>query len=93
EESPEDGYDLQQFMIPENCQLVNNTVSQINAKLKQINGPLLVGIAKHTGGGQFQLFPNPADQMMLFPYDCLIVLGNQIENGVVAEYLGVVQGR
>lgn len=87
------GYDLQQFSVPENSQLVNQSVAQIAHTLRQMHGPLLVAVAKHTGNGQYDLFPHPQDNMVLYPYDSLIVLGNPSQNGRVAQMLGVIQGR
>ena len=87
------GYDLQQFTLPPNSQLVNQPVGQISATMRQIQGPLIVAIAKHTGGGEYQLFPHPDDNMVLYQHDSLIVLGNTEQNGRVSQMLGVVQGR
>jgi voltage-gated potassium channel len=93
DENDDNGYDLQQFSIPPNSALVNQTINQLNATLKQIQGPMLLAIAKHTGGGHYQIYPHPAENMTIYPYDSLIVLGNNSQNQRVGEMLGVIQGR
>jgi len=92
-EEDESGYDLQQFTLPPTSSLVNNTVAQVTATLKQIQGPLLVAIAKHVGNGQYDLFPHPSDDVVLYQYDSVIVLGNTVQNNRVSSMLGVMQGR
>ena len=87
------GYDLQQFTLPPTCPLVNQNVAQVSATMRQIQGPLIVAVAKHTGDGEYQLFPHPDDHIVLYPHDSLIVLGNTEQNGRVSQMLGVVQGR
>ncbi|MBN1946778.1 MAG: NAD-binding protein [Bradymonadales bacterium] len=89
----EEGYDLQQFALPEGSRLCNLSVAQINEALKQIKGPLLVAIAKHVGDGHFKVQPHPSDEIVLEARDSLIVLGNEEQNGRVADMLGVLQGR
>jgi Trk K+ transport system NAD-binding subunit len=89
----DEGYDMQQFTLPPTSALCNNTVGYLRASLKQISGPLLLAIAKHMGEGNYKLYPHPAANLVMNPYDSLVVLGNKSQNGRVAQYLGVVQGR
>jgi voltage-gated potassium channel len=94
EESDVDpGYDLQQFSLPAGSRLCNNTVLELQGKLRNINGPLLVAVAKYQSDGDYELFPHPDDDVVVRENDSIIVLGNPAENDRVSEMLGVIQGR
>lgn len=93
DDDDDEGYDLQQFTIPATSSLANLTAGQVMGALRQIQGPLLVGVAKAVGNGHYKVFPHPDEQMPVSPSDSLIVLGNPSQNGRVAQMLGVVQGR
>lgn len=93
DEGPDGGFDLQQFSVPPNSNMVNASVAQINATLKQIQGPLLIAVSKHVGNGEYKIYPHPADNLVLYQYDSLIVLGNKSQTQRVEQMLGVVQGR
>ncbi len=93
DDGEEDGYDLQQFTLPQASSLVNQSVAQINHTLRQIQGPMLLAVAKHIGNGEYNLFPHPDENLVLYPHDSLIVLGNGAQNGRVSQMLGVIQGR
>jgi len=53
----------------------------------------LLAVAKHIGNGEYNLFPHPDENLVLYPHDSLIVLGNGAQNGRVSQMLGVIQGR
>jgi voltage-gated potassium channel len=92
-EDGEEGYDLQQFSIPPDSALVNQTVGQVNAQLKEMQGPLMLSIAKHVGEGRYKLYPHPHEAIVLYQSDSLIVLGTPSQCSKVSQFLGVVQGR
>jgi hypothetical protein len=50
-------------------------------------------LAKQVAPGDFHLYPNPDDNLVINPYDCLITLGNDHQHSRVSRLLGVVQGR
>ena len=87
------GFDLQQFTVPPGSSLCNSNVGNVVGTFQQNSGPLLVGIAKHVGGGHYKVYPHPDWNTIINPSDSLVVLGTQDQCTRVAAMLGVVQGR
>ena len=87
----DDGFDLQQFTINSNSELINQTVSNIRNDLLRIGGPLLIAVGINTGT-DIQLAPNPPINYEIKQNDILILLGDDSQYEKSSKLIGD-QGR
>jgi voltage-gated potassium channel len=82
-------YDLQQY---EAGKLGGLSIAEIRTRLNDIDGPLLVALAKRTGGS-FQVLPHPPGATRVDEHDALLVLATDEQAERLHGKYGVKQGR
>jgi voltage-gated potassium channel len=68
------------------------TVGEIRDVLNDLDGPLLVAIAKRSGAS-FEVVPNPAKNLRVEPEDEIIVISNEEQQGRLESRYKLSQGR
>ena len=69
------------------------TVGEIRDVLNDLDGPLLVAIAKRDGGGSFEVLPNPKKDLRVEPHDEIIVISDAEQQGRLESKFKLHQGR
>jgi voltage-gated potassium channel len=84
-------FDMQQYQAGD--KLGGRTVAEVRDRLAEIDGPLLVALARRDGAGIFKLMPHPPREARVETSDQIIVLASDAQAGRLAERYGVRQGR
>jgi voltage-gated potassium channel len=82
-------YDMQQYQAGK---LGGHTVQKVRALLFEIDGPLLVAIAKKEQG-TFRIVPHPPPDLMVEKEDQIVVLSDNAQAERLTTKYGVQQGR
>ena len=81
--------DMQQYEAGE---LGGHTVADVRQKMAELDGPLLVGIAKPDGAG-YKVVPNPRGDLRIDARDYLIVISDEEQAGRFEARYKLRQGR
>ncbi|MEF8874851.1 MAG: NAD-binding protein [Candidatus Thermoplasmatota archaeon] len=95
------GYDVQQYIISSSSFANGMSVANFQKKMRSIEGPLLVAVAKYKPGERkdkkdpenWNLVPNPPPDVKIKEDDVIVVIGNSEENEKLAKTLDSKQGR
>jgi voltage-gated potassium channel len=82
-------YDLQQYQAGG---LGGLTVADVRTRLNEIDGPLLIALAKREGGA-YKVLPHPAGAIAIDVADAIIVLATNEQAARMQSSFGVSQGR
>ncbi len=86
-----DGFDLQQYSAKP---FEGLEIQQLRAKLADIDGPLLIGIARWSiKKSKFEIMPYPPKNLTISAKDHLIVVANKSHTQSMLETFGIRQGR
>jgi voltage-gated potassium channel len=83
------GYDVQQYSA---MAFEGRTIVEVRKLLVEVEGPLLVGIARWEEGA-FQLLPHPPRDLVIGKRDHLLVLANEEHIAIMKAEFNLTQGR
>jgi len=84
------GHDLRQYMISASYA---GSVAKLSKNLKEKTKTTLVGIARRSKEGRWEVFPNPEENVKVNAGDVAILLGKDEQFKKVKDYLGTGPGR
>jgi voltage-gated potassium channel len=84
------GHDLRQYMV---SAAHAGSVAKLSKNLKERTKTTLVGIARRSKEGRWEVFPNPEENVKVNAGDVAILLGKDEQFEKVKDYLGTGPGR
>ncbi|MCI4317261.1 MAG: NAD-binding protein, partial [Thermoplasmata archaeon] len=85
--------DMQEYILTERTPIRGGTIAEVEAKIREVSGVILVGYARRGADGEYHTIVNPPGNAQLGPGDAIILLGQIPSLKRFRSWFGSDQGR